>query len=983
MTTHSQANEQQQQAILATDGPTLIIAGPGSGKTFTLVERISHLINNKGVSPESILVCTFTNNAAHEIASRVHERLVDSGLKINLSGMYIGTFHDICLRILDRFRERAGIRHGYRIIEGTSLCYIVHDNLKRFFHRAIVNMPAEICEAPAWTQAQKIIQLCNAVMEDASAVKKLKKAKSANSKAIYNAVTNYIALLAEKNVLDFSSILYKTHKLLLDNPDILAILQDEFRYFMVDEYQDTNDIQEKIIALLARKSKNLCVVGDDDQALYRFRGASIRNILEFPSLFDGSVTTQVRLTVNYRSHPDIIDLYNKWIAAQNWEDDGKSFRYEKHILPCDKEFADVAAALKITIEAADNNDENDARWHIETLKFLRALESSGKLSDWNQVAFIFSSVTNKRVLRLANFLEKNHIPVYSPRSKMFFDREEIRMALGAMLFMLRYETGQDHMFYLTPEVDTMSIAAYKDGVSKGHGANRQYVDTYYAHCVKEFIVRAKSLENKSLLTYVQEQRDYYMRFTKPVSYAFRHVLYQLFSFPLFSQMLENSAFDYRAARNLGKLSEWMGEYEAIANVYTLSPRYIKGKVIGLFGYFLSRFWQEGVAEYEDKAPVSPSGCVSFLTTHQSKGMEFPVVVCGSMDQTPRKNNDAIKKLIKDEGILSTDEFEPEYSIKHFDFWRLFYTAFSRAQNILVLSASQRKGPGTNVSSPSKSFRYLFETLPHWYDIDMSKLTLNSVKLHNLKRVYSFTAHIEKFEICPRQYQFVHEYGFTPVNKRHALFGTVVHHIIDKINKEGKLGKSITNERIEEWFNNIYKDISDASGAILTDRLKRAAIIQAQRYYASESRNMRRIIGSEKEISIDMGLYVLKGIIDIVRESEDGECVEIIDFKAEKKPKDTESDWFMQRGRRQLELYSHLVEASPEGATVQSMSLYYTGTKAGNPCISFPKEDITRAKTMSYFDGVVKRIENKEYGVVNRPSRRHCEACPMIAYCDHK
>lgn len=201
---------------------------------------------------------------------------------------------------------------------------------------------------------------------------------------------------------------------------------------MVDEYQDTNTIQERILILLAGKIGNLCVVGDDDQGLYRFRGATIRNILEFPNLFEKGTCRRVTLATNYRSHPDIIRFCSKWMDGQNWTDGGHSFRFEKSITPRKAIFPTTPTVLRMT--ATDAPGKN-TKWHAEVLRFLNNLKKSRKLEDWNQVAFLFRSVRNERVVALARFLEGQGIPVYSPRSNMFFEREEVRLIIGALLFL--------------------------------------------------------------------------------------------------------------------------------------------------------------------------------------------------------------------------------------------------------------------------------------------------------------------------------------------------------------------------------------------------------------------------------------------------------------------------------------------------------------------------------------------------------------------
>ena len=222
----------------------------------------------------------------------------------------------------------------------------------------------------------------------------------------------YNSLLTKENLMDFSSIQTEAYRLLCEHDDILQEMRSKITHIMVDEYQDTNFIQEQIIFLLAGEQKNICVVGDDDQGLYRFRGATIRNILEFPQKFAEGECRVIPLVINYRSNSDIVDFYNEWMATTDgakfkfrWD----NFRYDKRIEPHEKTTLHSPAVVKLA--GVDDTDE----WHEKILQFIKDLKASGKLTDYNQIAFLFNSVKHPRVTALARFLEENHINVYSPR----------------------------------------------------------------------------------------------------------------------------------------------------------------------------------------------------------------------------------------------------------------------------------------------------------------------------------------------------------------------------------------------------------------------------------------------------------------------------------------------------------------------------------------------------------------------------------------
>lgn len=949
----SSANPQQLEAILATDGPVLIIAGPGSGKTFTLVERIVYLIAQKGVAPESLFVATFTDKAARELTMRISNRLTDLGIKFNLNEMYLGTFHSICLRLLEDYREFTRLKRSFTLFDQFDQQYFLYQHIKEFRELPDAQLVMGDDQTGRWAQSENLLKWLNKVSEEALDAATLAAAPEPEIRALAACFAKYQELLHENNSLDFSGIQYEALQLLEKRPEVLAQVRDKLSYLMVDEYQDTNTIQERILLLLAGEKKNLCVVGDDDQGLYRFRGATIRNILEFPALFYEGQCKQVKLTVNYRSHPDIIRFYNEWMKQQCWDDGTRVFRFAKQIVPRDADFPNMPTAVRLAA-GGDN-------WHTEVLTFLNDLKRSGKLSDWNQVAFLFRSVKNSKVVELARFLEHEGIPVFSPRSNMFFEREEIRLMIGALIFL----------FPQFPKV-----RAWAEGVQL------DIWDYYDQFCFKPFTDELRKPENRPLLDWARPLAKRHMALAQNTDYAFSGLFYQLLQFPLFSRFLAEEALQGvdkgRAARNLGTFSKLLTKFEYLHYVNVLNPEYLTKNLRNLFNQFL-RFLQDGgIGEYEDEAEYAPKGCVSFLTIHQSKGLEFPIVVCGSLEAVPRKQYSALDVVLEDEGYLSKERFEPLDRIKNFDFWRLYYTAFSRAQNLLVLAAQEKQGRG---KSPSKYFERLFYELPIWRDVDFSALTFDAVKQINLKREYSFTSHITVFENCAEQYRFFKELELAPLRENPMLFGTLVHQTIEDIHKTVLRGEeaSITLDSIRGWFSANYAMLSKKERVYLAPSSQQAALLHVLRYYERESSNWDRIKEAEVEISLVKDQYILKGSVDLIRG--EGDTVEIIDFKSEKKP-DMERDRDrLRRYQHQLEVYAHLVEERT-GQKVSRMHLYYTGEGDGNPYVSFTKDDRAIGKTIARFDDIVARIERQDYGITARPAKL-CLSCDMRAYCDNK
>lgn len=276
------ANEQQKEAIRTMEGPLLVIAGPGTGKTFTLVKRIAYMITVANVKPEEIMVATFTEKAAKELVTRLTNELREIGRNINLNEMYVGTFHSICLRIIKENLEYTRFKKNYRVLDQFEQIYTIFQHIDRFYRLPHYD-DLFANNKRAWLQAKEIAMYASKLLEEGVDIGAMLQDKDLKIVAIANILKEYTSILYEENLMDFTSIQTSAYQLLKENSEILEKVRRKVKYIMVDEYQDSNFIQEKLIFLLAEK--NICVVGDDDQALYRFRGATIRNILEFPNHF--------------------------------------------------------------------------------------------------------------------------------------------------------------------------------------------------------------------------------------------------------------------------------------------------------------------------------------------------------------------------------------------------------------------------------------------------------------------------------------------------------------------------------------------------------------------------------------------------------------------------------------------------------------------------------------------------------------------------
>ncbi len=303
MSIYDTLNNKQREAVLYTEGPLLILAGAGSGKTKAITHRIAYLIEEKQVKPYNIMAITFTNKAAAEMRQRV-DKLVSHGCE----QVWVATFHSSCVKILRRYIDHIGYDNSFTIYDTddqkTLLKKIFKDlniNTKQFKEKSAMNT----------------ISSCKdkLVTPDMYA----KQASGYYEETIAKIYREYQSRLKKNNALDFDDLIVKTVELFEGDKNVLEAYQDRFRYIMVDEYQDTNNAQFRLVELLAAKYKNLCVVGDDDQSIYKFRGANIENILNFEQAFPGAKV--IKLEQNYRSTPNILDVANEVIKKNSGRKD--------------------------------------------------------------------------------------------------------------------------------------------------------------------------------------------------------------------------------------------------------------------------------------------------------------------------------------------------------------------------------------------------------------------------------------------------------------------------------------------------------------------------------------------------------------------------------------------------------------------------------------------------------------------------------------
>ena len=978
----SSSTEEQQSVILTTEQPLLVIAGPGAGKTKTLVDRVIHLVADLNVPASRIMVATFTEKAAKELVSRISTLARKIGITIDISDMYIGTLHSIFLNILEEYRSHTSLARNYRVLDDFEKQYLIFESAERF--NKIESLDVLVKGHFGWKFAKEIANLVSRPSEENLDLDKLSACNGSDTLPVLAALTKeYRALLAENNALDFSLIQTMMWELLEDEY-VLNDLREKIQYLMIDEYQDTNRIQEQILLKLASPKNRICVVGDDDQALYRFRGATVENILRFQENFPKGECKKIELNDNFRSQKDIIDFYNKymkspWLTVDkdggsgNWEgENGEQFRHDKtirHAKKTSEEEENYPGVVKVM-----GNAKVEV-WCEEVFDFINTLKEKGILNNYNQIALLSYSVKNDNTRNLAQYLEEHGIPTFSPRSDMFFERKEIRLAIGFYMFIFPNLVKD----VLNPNPDYR-----KDGD----------IYSYYEDCVKLFgeEVRKDKVKNKSLLVFASQKFKELNNLTRNTDYAFADLFYQILQFPLFKELLDveldSGIQDLRPAYNLAKFSQLITRFEAMFNVNILpkEKKNLHWLLKQLFGNYLHFLYDGGLEEYEDFDMTTPSGCVSFMTIHQSKGLQFPVTMVTSLGRSPRKSFDTLDEEIARFYNQKTP-WEPLNRTKYFDFWRLYYTAFSRAQNLLVLSdldTNRGERAERQRNCPSKYFDAVYNDVPDWKELFKTGNTtpvLEEVKASDIKHEYSFTSHILLYEACPLQYKFFRELEFMPVRNNSFLFGTLVHQTIEDIHKTVLEGRAdeVTEEKIDAWLSENYRQISKAENAYFSESTLKVIRKNIQNYVDFAKGDWQKVKEAEVPITLQQEDYILEGKIDLVRGQ--GDTYEILDFKTGKKPdvNAPESKERLTQYRRQLEIYAKIIHERT-GKEISRLNLFYTGTTDQSPIVSYKYEDSSVEKTIEGVTDVVHRIEAKDFAIRKKCSAQQCKECDFKFYC---
>lgn len=902
-------NLQQKQAIESINGPILIIAGPGTGKTFTLVERVKYMVEVKKINPSSILISTFTNKAAFELVDRLSLNFSQAGLKADVNDMVVGNFHSICRQIINKYLDKTYLRKGYAQIDELGQKYMVERNLRKFTE--IKDFSQVISKKG---QVNEIVNLVNKIREEGI----LRRTSDDRVVQIgFEILKTYEELLNFYNVIDFAGILFTCYKLLANHKDIREKIRSTINYIMIDEYQDTNTIQEKIVFLMLNENKNICVVGDDDQSLYRFRGASVKNILNFHEKIDD--VKVIKLMQNYRSEDSIIKFYSSYL--QEIVDDNpklRKFRHKKIL------YSDQIGQESGVKKLISNNQQ---QWMDQILKTIIGLKKYGKINDYNEVALLFSSVVRPEVSKLFTYLRKNGIDIYTPTIKTLLSRKEVHYMIGAV-YHLYEDQIKKHVVSKTPDT-------------------YEFLENYRNEFYK------KALKDSEILNFLDRMRSFINDDENPLSLY--DIYYRLFAYDPFYSLMKNAS----SAKNMSRFLELIEVFSQINRIYYIDQKNMK-EFTNLFFYQFISFirGQKNISEFEEDTKIPEGGSISAMTIHAAKGMEYPVVILGSLWDKPfnskyKSNVDKLMDILLEEEGLDKD-YEPTEYIEDLDFARKYYTAFSRAKELLVFA-----GYDNQISDYMKKIIYKKneDGIDLVSNLSVKDLTIEKgpIKDIKIKHSYSYTGDIVAYNRNSMEYLYKRKLKFNEPKTKAIHYGSIVHESIEYINKQ-IIANTIDGLDVSKIVHEIARQ-KYLQGAIMISKKDVDNAIGEVDSYLKNIEKFGELKDSELEIIYTNQDYALNGNVDLIFEK-DGNT-HIIDFKTGLPPNLKDDEHTIENYKNQIRLYAYLYKATKNQA-IESISLYFTDQRAEPSLYTYKIEDEDLDVIFKLIDETIKNIEAEKF-----------------------
>lgn len=791
-------NDQQKKAVEFGEGPLLIIAGAGTGKTTVITERIKNLIKNKKIDPDKILALTFTEKAAQEMIERV-DRIMPYGY----TEMWISTFHSFCDNILKEDAYQIGLNPNYKLIneaEGVMLLrrHLFKLGLKYYkplgnpnkFIEDLLQHFSRLKDEDVTPQQYK--KFANEIKGETAADGQFLTHEQIEE--LSNAYNLYEELKIKEGLMDFSDLISNTLKLFRERPNVLKKYQSKFKFVLVDEFQDTNFAQNELAILIAGDKKNITVVADDDQAIYRFRGAAVSNVLQFKENFKG--TEIISLTKNYRSTQEILNRSYQMIQNNNpnrlevTENISKKLTSERKI---------KGKGIEI-IFASKPEDEAE-----NIAKKITELVSSDKYK-YKDVAILVRA--NNHAHAIANFFSRRKIPYQFLGPGQLFLQDEIKDLIAYLKVLSNLYDSVSLFRVLSLPYLNISQRELNYFMNFARRKNRNLIElldsielTFLSDDTKKTFEKIK----KIILNHIE-------RIKKETA---GQLLYDfLVETEIYEKLLSpQNQKEERIAQNIAKFFNKLKNFEyeeESAGVYEVID-------------WIELMLQMGDSPIAEQIDWSDRDAVSILTVHSSKGLEFPVVFIVNLVSDRFPSRQRREKIPLPVGIVKEKLIEEKnYHIQ--EERRLFYVAMTRARDLLFFTASSFYGEGKRQKKISP---FVYEALPELKDKELLKSAPSPVQMSLVEIAEEFKFEEEKeeplpnhkinsisytqisaFDICPLHYRARYILGI-PTEPSHALsFGITIHNVMNDFYLKIKKGEKVSRQDLisllkQRWISEGY------------------------------------------------------------------------------------------------------------------------------------------------------------------------------------
>lgn len=829
--------KEQESVIAHGAGPLLIVAGPGSGKTEVMTSRVAHLIINKGVDPKRILVVTFTNKAADQLKDRIQEKV-----KTDIEDMQVSTIHSFCNRILTENINKAGLKRGFRVLDGNQQFLFVYANRKELgldvikkgrvgeFIREVISTYNRCTEY--LVNPDEFIAEVEKQLESEEDDKKLDYLQE--WLVVARSYRRYCGLLLERNFVDFSFLLKHVFDILDRNNDVLKKIQDTYEHVLIDEYQDTNRLQHLLLKKVTKPEDNICVVGDDDQSIYRFRGASVRNFLDFRDEF--RTTKELQLAQNFRSTKKIVNASAALIAHNPRKERIRKRLYTENIDGDDILLIHSETALEEAETVADK---------------IKSLETEGAIDEFSDVAVLFRSVRSHAGPYLEAFKERE-IPYVVIGDGKFLERPDVRDLVHIFSFLANSKKWADKFL----SCKTLGLTRETTNVLKKYGGELHALKT--DKDLARIGIESKK-DRKKLVVLLETKRKVLERKHDDILSVFFDVLEAVGSLQAYSSNDEDLL-------NLALFTSIINDFDDHAGSNNMF-------------YFLRYLEDLGYGAIDEKRS-EVEGAARIMTVHQAKGLEFPVVVLGAaMEGRFPIRFRGQQYPIPDACLKRIQSLTQDIHIM--DERKLFYVGMTRAKDLLIIAAADKvtkrgNGPSRFIAEIASADDACLspEVCPSCCGRDTHTKSAN----HKERKRLSYSG-IQTYIACPLRYWYLMECGFKVPQAIFYSFGTSLHNALEDIHNLAKAGHKVSEKKIKELYDENWIPFGHR-GRKAEDKHKAAGLQYILNYFRNHRDSFHEIHKVEELYTFPSGDFLISGRVDLLRRKADNQ-LEIVDFKTYK------------------------------------------------------------------------------------------------------